>query len=113
MILTWARAMETRELAKAWQMMAPAMGETGDEASFAQNLSRLSDLSVSMSGGQIEGAAGSLYYTEAVTIRGHDASGRSVEYSGTVTLRRANDIPGASPEDLRWHFERTQIDWQP
>lgn len=48
-----------------------------------------------------EGAAGSLYCEIPVRI---EAPGRPVE-AGTLTLRRANDVPGATAEQLRWHIE--------
>ncbi len=56
--------------------------------------------------GQAEGAAGSLFYTAPVTI----ISGpRRIE--GEVVLKRVNDVPGASAEQLRWHIESTSFDF--
>lgn len=54
--------------------------------------------------GDIEGAAGSLYYEAPVTI--DFADGRPSR-RGTVVLRRVNDVPGASEEQLNWRIERT------
>ncbi len=52
-----------------------------------------------------EGAAGSSYYTAPVTIT--DGARR---LSGEVVLRRANDVPGATPEQLRWHIESSTLE---
>lgn len=49
----------------------------------------------------VEGAAGSLHC--AVTGKLTDAEDTSkVLQEGTLLLRRANDVPGATPEQLRW-----------
>lgn len=55
--------------------------------------------------GTVEGAAGSLYYEAPVTLRFGDAPPER----GTLTLRRVNDVPGASAGQLRWHIERAAI----
>jgi len=55
--------------------------------------------------GEVDGAAGSLYYEAPVEL----SFGDGPPEKGTLTLRRVNDVPGASPEDLRWHIERTTI----
>lgn len=40
------------------------------------------------------------------------ALARSSSITGTVTLRRANDVPGATPEQLRWHADAaTRAPW--
>ncbi|MEP6868370.1 MAG: hypothetical protein ABJA20_07625 [Novosphingobium sp.] len=51
--------------------------------------------------GEVEGAAGSLYYEVPATLTG--ASG-AVLGKGKVTLRRVNNVTGATPSQLRWHF---------
>ena len=56
--------------------------------------------------GQAEGAAGSLYYEAPVILR----FGNGEERKGTITLRRANDVEGASEEQLRWHIERSTFE---
>ncbi|HKX77229.1 MAG TPA: hypothetical protein VJM34_01775 [Novosphingobium sp.] len=52
--------------------------------------------------GEQEGACGSLYYEAPVTV--DFADGRE-SVKGTVTLRRVNDVPGASEEQLNWRIE--------
>ncbi len=54
--------------------------------------------------GDTEGAAGSLYYEAPLVI--DFADGRPSR-RGTIVLRRVNDVPGASEEQLNWRIERT------
>lgn len=56
--------------------------------------------------GTSEGAAGSLFY-EAPVVLNFGAGSESLR--GTITLRRANDVPGASEEELCWRIERSTI----
>jgi hypothetical protein len=56
--------------------------------------------------GDEEGAAGSLFYEAPVTLRfGPD----NPPERGSLVLRRVNDVPGATAEQLRWHIERSTI----
>ena len=56
-----------------------------------------------------EGAAGSLYCEVAVTLRdAADASKKPAK--GMITFRRVNDVDGATPEQLRWHIEKSEIE---
>ena len=81
------------------------------EGDFQQIFAGLSKRSVTVSPGQIEGAAGSLYYTAPIVITGQDGDGRPVRFEGVAVLRRVNDVDGASAEQLRWHFDRLTLDW--
>ncbi|KMS54412.1 hypothetical protein V474_22055 [Novosphingobium barchaimii LL02] len=54
--------------------------------------------------GDMEGAAGSLYYEAPLVVDFGD--GRPSK-RGTIVLRRVNDVPGASGEQLNWRIERT------
>jgi hypothetical protein len=52
----------------------------------------------------VEGAAGSLYCTIAGKLT--DAADRArPPLEGTLLLRRANDVPGATAEQLRWTLQ--------
>ena len=59
--------------------------------------------------GRVEGAAGSLYLEIPVTVTGTLTSGGEFRQRGTFTLRRANDVPGATPEQLRWRIYKTDL----
>jgi hypothetical protein len=57
----------------------------------------------------MEGAAGSSYYTAPATITGIRADGSKATLKGEVVLRRVNDVPGATPEQLAWHIEQVNL----
>lgn len=61
---------------------------------------------VAVGRGDSGAAAGSLYYEVPVTIDFQD--GRESR-RGTIVLRRANDVPGASELQLVWRIERSSI----
>jgi hypothetical protein len=91
----WASA------AKAWTLdavMTPEKlhGEFGGDAG----------PKVAVGTGDWSNAAGSLYYEVPVTIDFPD--GRPSR-RGTIVLRRANDVPGASDLQLVWRIERSSI----
>lgn len=54
--------------------------------------------------GAIEGAAGALYVEVPVVIYGRLATGKEFHHAGRAILRRVNDVPGATPEQLRWRI---------
>lgn len=53
--------------------------------------------------GAMEGAAGSIYIEIPATVAGPPA------LSGTVVLRRVNDVDGSTAEQRRWHVERDTL----
>ncbi|WP_131453224.1 hypothetical protein [Aurantiacibacter arachoides] len=110
-LLAFARAIELREWDQAWTMMSEADRQHWDKAEFAALFADLHDITVAVPTGTMEGAAGSSFYTAPVTITGADPDGRPIAYTGEIVLRRVNDIDGASPEQLHWHFESTTLDW--
>lgn len=104
-LVAWAQAVSLRD----WLLARAYWGEHGSEsglepAQFAARWGKLKDPVVDIGKGREEGAAGSLYYTAPVEI--HDGK-RTIR--GEVVLRRANDVPGASAEELRWHIASTTL----
>ena len=57
----------------------------------------------------MEGAAGSIYVTVPVVVYGKLQDGAASGRQADVVLRRANDVPGSTEEQRRWHIER--IEW--
>lgn len=55
------------------------------------------------------GAAGSIYVSQPVTFYGHKNGGGEYRRGALITLRRANDVPGSTEAERRWHIER--IEW--
>lgn len=101
----WGDAIEARD----WVTVRAFWGEQGarsglSETDFAARWAGLHYPKVTPGKGTGEGAAGSLYYSAPVTI----TDGQRV-IKGDVVLRRANDVEGATPEQLRWHIESTTL----
>lgn len=59
--------------------------------------------------GEIEGAAGSLFVEVPVVVYGTMKTGEPVNLKGKVRLRRVNDVPGATPDQLSWHIAETAL----
>jgi len=59
--------------------------------------------------GRIEGAAGSLFVEVPVVLYGRLVTGGEYHASGKATLRRVNNVPGATPEQLKWRIEKIEV----
>ncbi len=97
----FASAIEARD----WPSVRAYWGDKGErsgmnEAAFAAKWGTLAAPQVTIAAGMQDGAAGSLFYTAPITIVDGDRTLR-----GEVTIRRVNDVDGASTEQLRWHVE--------
>ncbi len=104
-LIGWAKAVSLRDWAAArayWGDKGAASGLS--EAEFAKQWVVIKNPDVSLGTGQQEGAAGSSFYTAPVII----ADGQR-RIAGYVTLRRVNDVDGATPEQLRWHIESSTL----
>lgn len=58
--------------------------------------------------GRIEGAAGSRYVEVPVDLTATTTDGRVQRFQGSLVLRRSV-VPGATPEQQRWHIYRAEI----
>ncbi|MBS0505458.1 MAG: hypothetical protein JSS55_17005 [Proteobacteria bacterium] len=56
-----------------------------------------------------EGAAGSLYVTVPVRVEARLSNGNAQRFAGSYTLRRINDVPGATREQLEWHIASAKL----
>lgn len=110
-LLSFARAIELREFDQAWAMLSAADRAKWSKAEFAGQFADLGEMTVAVPSGTIEGAAGSSYYTAPVTITANDDDGRPVRIAGEAVLRRVNEVDGATPAQLRWHFDKLALDW--
>ena len=109
-LLSFARAIELDRIDQAYAMLGETDRSRWSRAQFAALFADLDDITVAVPGGTMEGAAGSSYYTAPATLTAEDANGGSVRHQGEIVLRRVNDVPGATPEQLRWHIERVDLD---
>ena len=92
-------------------MLGPPDRKKWSEAEFAAIFADLDKITIAAPNGQMEGAAGSSYYTAPLTVTGTDKNGRPVRLEGEAVLRRVNDVDGATPAQLRWHFQSLTLDW--
>ena len=99
-LLEWARALERRDFARADAQWGAGAGEAGSAARFA----KFRTITVALGEGAVEGGAGSLYYEVPVTVTGEGTDGSPQKFAGSVTVRRVNDVDGASAAQLRWHL---------
>lgn len=106
-LAAWAQAVSLGQWDAAYLYWGERGGASGmNLAQFRARWGKLGTPELELREGQAEGAAGSLFYTAPVTI----ISGpRRIE--GEVVLKRVNDVPGASAEQLRWHIESTSFDF--
>lgn len=56
-----------------------------------------------------EGAAGSIFIQVPFHLFGTTKAGKRFNLIGPLTLRRVNDVDGASPEQLRWHIVQSDL----
>ena len=111
LLLSFGRAMELGQFDQAWVMLSPADQKKWSKTDFAGLFADMSKITVSLPDGTIEGAAGSLYYSAPVTITSEGKDGHPQRIEGKAVLRRVNDVDGATPKQLRWHFETLTLDW--
>jgi len=96
-----------------WRDGGKASGQA-DAAAFAKSFDRYLQYNAQIGApGKIEGAAGSLYVTVPVVIYGRLATGAEVHEKGLATLRRANAVPGATPDQLKWRIAKIETQATP
>ena len=110
-LLYFARAIELKEFDQAWTMLSPGDKQKWSKTAFAAMFADLGKIIVAIPAGTSEGAAGSIYYTSPITITANDKAGRPVRIEGESVLRRVNDVDGATPAQLRWHFDHVTLEW--
>jgi hypothetical protein len=106
----WRAAMEGRDWAAARSVYGDFGAQSGQTAqAFAAAWDKYRIVDVTVGTGDQEGGAGSSYYDVPVTITGLTKASKPYHLAGQLTLRRVNDVDGASPEQLRWHIERSTL----
>lgn len=104
-------AIETRDYRSAyalWSQGGEASGQSYDQ--FATGFANTAHAKVEFTGPvTFEGAAGSSFATVPVRVRAATTGGEKQEFTGVYELRRVNDVPGATPEQLRWHIHGAKL----
>lgn len=94
----YASAIRARDWPAAAQAWRASRGMTAERL---ENMyASLSEPLLVTGRGRVEGAAGSLFYEVPATLR----DGERTVREGKIRLRRANDVPGASEEQLSWRI---------
>ena len=79
-------------------------------AQFAAGFAQTAETSVTIDAvNDVEGAAGSLFATVDVIVRAKLNNGTAQMFTGQYTVRRVNGVPGATPDQLRWHIDSAQL----
>jgi hypothetical protein len=79
--------------------------EAGKASAFAAGLGRYRDYRAEVGPpGEMEGAAGSSFVTIPVRLGGLLSDGTAFHRRIEVTLRRVNDVPGATDDQRRWRI---------
>lgn len=99
----YAAALHARDWAAASRAWGAGSGVTAATLKAAYDRPERPTLEVGK--GEGDAGAGSLFYEAPVVLRFGDGPPER----GTLSLRRVNDVDGATPEQLRWHIERATI----
>jgi len=104
--------LEARDYRHAYAMWGDnglASKQTYDE--FAEGFEHTAHTRVGVTGPvSIEGAAGSSYAEVRVRVDATTDAGAGQHYQGAYVVRRANDVPGATAAQLRWHFDAARLE---
>ena len=103
LLRSYAGALAARDWKAAARAWARGSGVTAATLKAAYDRPETAVLEVGR--GVQEGAAGSVYYEAPATLR----FGNGPPERGSLVLRRVNDVDGATPEQRRWHIERSTI----
>lgn len=110
-IRAYYAAIDAGEFARAyrlWNHDGEASGQSF--AQFRQGFAATRSTRVTISGPvESEGAAGSIYATVPVEVEAVLKDGRRQRFAGEYVLRRVNDVPGATEEQLNWHIESASL----
>lgn len=100
----YADALAARDWAAAARAWGKGSGVTA--ATLKASYDRAQAPRLTIAKGEQDAGAGSLFYEAPVTLRfGPEGTAQR----GTLSLRRVNDVDGASADQLRWHIERSTI----
>ena len=108
-LLSFSRALELKEFDQAWAMLSPNDKRIWSKPAFAALFAGLEEIAVAIPDGTGDAACGSVYYTAPVTVTAARLDGRPAKITGEALLRRINDVDGATPAQLRWHFEKLTL----
>ncbi|MDT8759844.1 MliC family protein [Sphingomonas psychrotolerans] len=113
-VQTYYALLEAGKYGQAYRLWEP--GAAGmDGRAFAASFARYSEYHANIGApGRVDAGAGQRYVTVPVQVYGRLKEGaRPFNMRGSVTLHRAGDIDGATPEQRRWRIRSTDIKPRP
>ena len=106
---SFSRALELKEFDQAWAMLSPNDKRIWSKPAFAALFAGFEEIAVAIPDGTGDAACGSVYYAAPITVTAARLDGRPAKMTGEALLRRVNDVDGATPAQLRWHFEKLTL----
>lgn len=101
------------EYARAWTVWPGAQSDVSQEA-FIQRFAAYSAYDAKLgTPGPTEGAAGSIYIDIPVAAAATLKSGGTEQLSGSVSLRRVNDVDGSTLAQRTWHIHAVELASRP
>lgn len=99
----------------AWRLWSDEGRASGMRVGeFAASFSRYAEYHANIgTPGRPEGAAGSIYVEVPVQVYGRLKNGEQFTRSGTITLRRVNDVPGSTAEQRQWRIYKVDLESRP
>lgn len=96
------------EAYKMWGAGGNVQGMT--EKQFTERFAKYSEVYTQVGGPtEPEGAAGSIYVTVPMQIYGRLKEGGTFNLVGPIILKRVNNVPGATTEQLEWHLSKSGL----
>ena len=111
-IRVYYAALDAGEFARAYRLWGREGEASGQSyAQFRQGFAATRATEVTITGPvESEGAAGSIYATVPVDVSATLKDGARQHFTGRYVLRRVNNVPGASEEQLNWHIESASLE---
>lgn len=98
-------ALNARDYRKAWRQWGDSGPPNQTLRQFAAGFAHTRSTQVTI--GALppgDAGAGSIYQSVPVTVEAVLVDGTHQRFRGDYTLRRVNDVDGATPAQLRWHI---------
>lgn len=109
----YASLLHQGRFADAYGLWEPASTSLSKDR-FVKQFEKLDTIDASVGQiGPVEGAAGSLYDEVQLTLSGKTAAGENYSLTGPVTVKRVNDVPGATEAQHRWRIVKMQLTANP
>ncbi|TFI57979.1 hypothetical protein E2493_12345 [Sphingomonas parva] len=114
-VQTYYALLEAGKHREAWRLWSDGGKASGmDAEAFAASFAKYGEYHAQVGApGPMQGAAGSSYVEVPVVVYGRLKSGAEVHMNGPVTLRRVNDVPGATAEQRKWHIHSSGVKPRP